>query len=116
MDTYEKETELLLRKLGVNGSYIGYSQISFGVKIVIENPLSLTHICKGLYVDIAIHFNTTPCCVERNIRTVRNLIWKKADRELLKNIFGDTDELPRNAEFMDDLAFYVWKIVNNKSI
>ena len=115
MDTYEKETELLLRKLGVKGCYAGYSQIVFGVKLVIENPLSLTHICKGLYVDIAIHFHTTPCCIERNIRTVRNLIWKKADRNLLKDIFGDTDEIPGNAEFMDDLAFYVWNIVNECS-
>ena len=115
MNTYEKETEILLRKLGVNRTYIGFKQVSYGVRLTIDNPFLLTHISKGLYVEIATYSHTTLYCVERNIRTIKELIWKKADKELLKDIFGNIDEIPRNAEFMDDLAFYVWGIVNNES-
>lgn len=112
MDIYEKRTGIILRKLGVKGKYIGYSYILFGVKIIINDPLLLTYIYKGLYTEIAIHFNTTPCCVERNIRTVKALIWESANIDLLKDIFGDIRKIPDNATFMDDLSIFVFKYRN----
>ena len=113
MNTYEKETENLLRKLGANGTYTGFRYISYGVMLIIDNPLLLTHICKGLYMEIAIHFNTNVYCVERNIRTVKELIFKK-QRYKLKRIFGDNRRLS-NSEFLDCLVVYISENINTRS-
>ena len=110
MNTYEKETEKLLRKLGINGSYLGFMFITYGVEKLHDDPMLITLICKGLYAEIAIHFNTTIYCVERNIRTIKEIIWRKADKKLLKEIFGsDRTIYPNNTEFMDCLAIYIEK-------
>ena len=111
MNIYEKETENLLRKLGANGTYTGFRYISYGVMLIIDNPLLLTHICKGLYVEIAIHFNTNVYCVERNIRTVKELIFKK-QRYKIKRI--DNTRLS-NSEFLDYLVVYISENINTRS-
>lgn len=116
MNTYEKETEIILRKLGVNGSYLGFKFVIYGVEKLHNNPMLITSICKGLYTEIAIHFNTSVYCAERNIRTIKEIIWRKADRKLLEEMFGnDVTIYPNNAEFMDYLAVHIERIVNTRS-
>ncbi len=108
MEYYKRETENLLRQLGVNGSYIGFDYILYGVDITIKNPNLTTYICKGLYVEIALYFHTTVKCAERNIRTIINAIWNCGNRKLLNKIFSvELTEKPKNAAFIDTLARYV---------
>lgn len=105
---YEKETCNLLRRLGVNNSYVGFRYTIHGVISAINNPEQLIYISKGLYVEISVHYHTSISCVERNIRTIINTIWTHGDRHLLNEIFGfDLEHKPRNGAFIDALSHYI---------
>ena len=60
---YERETSDLLRRLGVNNSYVGFGYAIHGIVSTIHNPYLLTYISKGLYVEIAAHYQTSIKCV-----------------------------------------------------
>lgn len=98
-----------LRLLGLDNTYKGFRYLIYAIQLVLEDSSILTYICKGLYVEIAIHFHTTVANVERNIRTVKEVIWNTGDREILMAIFGSQyhRKLPANARFIDMLAFYI---------
>lgn len=105
---YERETSDLLRRLGVNNSYVGFRYTSYGVIRAIANPELLVYISKGLYVEISVEYHTSIGCVERNIRTIINTIWLHGNRELLNQVFGfELEQKPRNGAFIDALAHYV---------
>lgn len=105
---YEREAINLLRRLGVNNSYVGFRYTTYGIIRAIHNPDLLVYISKGLYVEIAARFHTSTGCVERDIRTVINIIWIHGDRELLNEIFDFTlEKKPRNGAFIDALAQYI---------
>ena len=63
---YEREISNLLRRLGVNNSYIGFRYTIYGVTRTAHDPTLLAYISKGLYVDIAVHYQTSIGCVERS--------------------------------------------------
>ena len=107
----ENVTETTLRLLGLTGNYKGFKHLSYGVMLAMENPDILTAVCKYFYADIAKRFETTPECVERNIRTAKNIIWKYGKEDLRYEIFGERYQsiLPRNAVFVDLLKHYVEK-------
>lgn len=105
---YERKTGNLLRNLGVNNAYKGFRYTVYGVCRVIQDPELLTYITKGIYVEIAIHHNTTVECVERDIRTIIKTIWEHGDKALLIMVFGkELNRKPRNSAFIDALAHYV---------
>ncbi len=107
MEKYEKEAETLLRRLGTNGSYVGFRYVLYGVNQVHQNPHLTTCVCKGLYPEIAAHFHTSISCTERNIRTLINTIWEHGNRNLLNEIFyQELTEKPVNAAFIDAIAQY----------
>lgn len=107
MRQYEREAETLLRKLGANGSYVGFRYVVYGAIRAHQNPDLTTYICKGLYTEIAIHFHTTVSCAERNIRTLVNTIWKCGNRLLLNEIFyRELTKKPTNAAFIDAVTQY----------
>ncbi len=103
-----REVEKLLRLLGVNGSYKGFAFVMYSIERVILEPELLTYVYKGLYGMVASHFGVSAESAERNIRTVKEVIWEYGDRELLYKIFGDkSKEVPGNAVFIDALAAYL---------
>lgn len=55
---YERETCNLLRRLGVNNSYVGFRYTVYGVIRAIANPELLIYISKGLYVEISAEYRT----------------------------------------------------------
>ena len=109
-------TKQTLRLLGINNSYKGYAYLILAVHLVIKNPDILTNICKGLYIDIAAQFNTTVFCVERNIRTVKNHLWKCGDEVVLHKVFGALYccKVPTNATFIDALSYYIMETLSNR--
>lgn len=59
-------------------------------------------------MDIAVHYQTSIGCVERNIRTLINTIWLHGDRKLLNEIFNfELSQKPRNGAFIDAPANYI---------
>ena len=66
---------------------------------------------KILYIDIAREFHTSDRCVERNIRKVIEVIWKKSEinKTLILEIFGSKYESykPSNKMFLELLYEYI---------
>ena len=105
---YEREISNLLWRLGVNNSYIGFRYTIYGVIRTAQDPTLLAYISKGLYVDIAVRYQTSIGCVERNIRTLVNTIWLHGDRRLLNEVFNfELNPKPRNGAFIDALSNYI---------
>ena len=109
-------TEDTLRLLGLSGAYKGFGYLIFGVELSIADQDALTSVCKGLYPDTAKKFKTTSQCVERNIRTAREIIWKHGKEALRKEIFGERyqDTMPDNKDFVDALKGYIERKVNKR--
>ena len=77
----------LLYCLGVTANYTGFFHASYAVKLCIEQPERLLLVTKWVYPDVAKQYGTNWKAVERNIRTVRNVIWKQ-DHSLLEQLAG----------------------------
>lgn len=108
MEHYEKEAGKLLRQLGVDGSYLGFKYVIYGICMTVQKPDLTTYVCKGLYVEIAAHFHTTVNCAERNIRTIVKTIWDNGNRKLMSKIFcRKLTARPKNAAFIDALTDYL---------
>jgi two-component system response regulator (stage 0 sporulation protein A) len=108
MKYYDRAIQEVLRCLGVYGSYEGSRYITYAVVKIAEKPDMTHNVCKGLYKDISEHFNVSNDSVERNIRTVINIIWNRGNREMLEFIFGfHLEKRPSNTEFLDAVSKYV---------
>ena len=106
MEVTRREIEIVVRRLGGNGTYKGFNYLVYGIEVAMRNPDLLTYVCKGLYVNIATHFHTTIECAERDIRTIKMVIFQNGNREMLDEIFGNVnnDNIPTNSEFIDKLV------------
>ncbi len=101
---------LLMRSLGISGTHLGYYYLHTAVELVLEDRERLLMISKLLYPKIAAIHNTTPACVERNLRTVITACWNRGDRERLYQVAGcRLQHKPTNGEFIDLLACYIRK-------
>ena len=81
---YEKFVGKVLRNLGAERSYRGFDYITYGTALVVKDGRKLYYITKSLYPEIAIKYKTTWRCVERDIRTIVDTIWKNGDKEFLR--------------------------------
>lgn len=113
---YERQVCQLLRRLGVNSSYVGFRYAFRAILLNMQNPERVTYISKGLYAEIAAEFHTTVSCVERDIRTVVTIIWLHGDHDLLDELFGfHVSGRPRNASFIDAVSHYLM-VQNEESL
>ena len=95
MTNRENAAHKLLRILGANGGYLG-----FYYKTIYQ--------CKWLYNEVAERYHTTPFCVERNIRTMVDMIWNYGNRQFLKELVPyPFNAKPKNAQFIDGLVAYM---------
>ena len=107
-DLRRVELDNLLRRLGVTRNYVGRMYLMTSVEMVINDCTLLQNITKGLYPMIAKMYNTTVNSVERNIRTVGEIIWLKGNYKLLEEVFGyELPNKPSNGELIDSLAYYI---------
>ncbi len=95
----------LLRRLGASGHYYGFRYAVRAVEMLLDHPDRIHYIVKGVYLEIAGEYHTTPGCVERNIRTVVRRVWEYPDHALLDEIAGyQLYRQPTNTEFLDMIA------------
>lgn len=112
---YEKDSaqtplgaERLLRLLGVSGKLSGFRYAVYMVEQVRDQPENMVLVTKRLYMLTAEHFNTTPSCVERNLRTLIQNCWSYPDHSFLNLIAGaELKQAPTNSQFVDILAAYL---------
>ena len=101
MTRKEHASHKLLRRLGANGSYLGFYYTASAIDLVMDSGEPI-YQCKWLYGEVAKMYHTTPYCVERNIRTVVDAIWSQGNRELLVEIIPyPANAKPKNAQFID---------------
>lgn len=100
--------ETLLWRLGANYSYTGFTYILSAIELIQEDRQVLQYITKGVYLPVAMQYKTTDKCVERDIRTVVEAIWKYGNHGLLEKIAGrKLADRPNNRNFLEILARYV---------
>ena len=84
------DAERLLRLLGVSGKLTGFRYAVYMVEQVRDQP------------------ETTPSCVERNLRTLIQSCWNYPDHSFLNLIAGaELRQPPTNSQFIDILAAYL---------
>ena len=114
---YETKVSNLLRRLGINNSYMGFRYTVYGVIRTVYDPDLLVYISKGLYVEIASRYKTSIGCVERNIRTIINVIWLHGNKKLLNEIFHiELKQKPCNGAFIDALVGYIIDIFDEDMV
>ncbi len=95
---------ILLQQLGVTSSYTGFFHTAYAILLTIGEPRRLLLVTKWLYPDVAAYYRTSWYAVERNIRTVVNLVWK-THPELLSQLAGyPLDKRPSSSQFIFILA------------
>lgn len=94
----------LLYRLGVTGNYTGFFHTAYAVSLCAEQPDRLLLVTKWLYPEVAKQYKTKWQSVERNIRTVGNIIWRE-NRPLLEELARrPLVQKPRNAQLLAILS------------
>ncbi len=103
-----QQIERLIRSLGIGATYQGYHYLNYAVLLCMQDEKYLLSTCKLLYPEVASVFNTTSCCVERNLRTIIKICWDRGNRDLLQNIaMHPLFYKPTSSEFLDMLVAYL---------
>ena len=84
----KESLDSLLHQAGVSRCYIGYSFFAEAVSMAMEDPSLLTGIQKNIYLPIAKQHGISLFQLEKNIRTVRDVIMRNDGQELLKKLNG----------------------------
>lgn len=104
-----REVYGLIRRLGATSKYKGYYFVAEAVKVSMEIQERPMKITKDVYPILAKKFKSTPSNIEHNIRTLVNICWI-THRDVMEEIAGYTLEYrPTNSEFVDILAYYLYK-------
>lgn len=104
MEDMLSEIYSLLYQLGVTGNYTGFFHTSYAIMLCVDQPDRLLLVTKWLYPEVAKHYKTNWKAVERNIRTVNDIIWRE-NRPLLEELARrPLMEKPRNTQLLSILA------------
>lgn len=100
----------LLHELGVPSNLLGYGYLKTAIKLVYNNKdgYYARAYVKKLYPEVARIHNTTYIRVERAIRNVIEIVWKRGNTNLLDEMFCSIISTDRgkatNAEFISTVV------------
>lgn len=97
----------LLTSIGVPSNYTGVKQTAYAVALVLENSELLNFVTKRLYPAVAKCDRTTPTSVERNIRTIVQIIWENNPAALCGIAGYQMKHKPTNSQFVAILVDYL---------
>ena len=72
----KQKIQFLLHTAGVFSYYYGYQYFIRSVELAVQNPERLQSIQKEIYIIVASEFQTSIASVERDIRTIRDVMMK----------------------------------------
>ena len=98
------EVQKLLGQLGVTANYAGYFYLVEGICLAMEDKSRLLSITKEIYQELAIRHHTTVGRVERNMRTVIHVVWRKEPALLEKITRYPFDNRPSVGKFMGSIV------------
>lgn len=101
----------LLLSIGIPPNIYGYAYTAYAIELLLMDEEYQHYITKGLYVDIATKFNTTPSRVERAIRHAISVAWLHGNINLINYIFKNCvrpdKSVPTNSVFLSRLFYYI---------
>lgn len=97
-----------LRRLGIGRHFKGYRAAVAAVKRIVEDEGRLQNITRDVYIPVAEEVGGTWSTVERNLRTIVRVAWKK-NSPLLNEMAGyEPTKEPTVTEFLEILARPFW--------
>ena len=106
-----KSIHTILLSIGIPPNLLGYQYITHAISLIMTNPEYMHHITKGLYIDIASRFLTTPTRVERAIRHSIAVAWSHKNNPVIRNIFQNSIDpekgAPTNSRFLAGIYYYL---------
>lgn len=109
-ESLEKIVTSLMLQLGITANLMGYEYIRTAVLLVIQDEKLKKNVTKGLYLEIANKYNSTPSRVERAMRHAIGTSFKRIENfEIVYKIFGNSRSKfkPTNTEYISAVADYV---------
>ena len=85
----ETLTKFLLRS-GVFQCYAGYPYFVSAVEMAIENPWRLSNIRQEIYRPLAARYGVSLSCIEKDIRTIRDVIVRNNGLAILEKMTGQS--------------------------
>lgn len=105
----ESNIHNLLLSIGIPPNICGYSYITYAEELLLTE--AHPPVPKGLYIDIAKKYHTTPSRVERAIRHAISVAWLYGDINTIDNIFANCVKpdkgVPTNSVFLFRLFYYI---------
>lgn len=84
----KRKIQNLLHQTGVFSYYCGYHYFIRSVELGVQNSDRLQSIQKEIYITVASEFKTSLTSVERDIRTIRDVMMKNGGEQLLIQMTG----------------------------
>ncbi len=101
----------ILLSIGIPPNIYGYAYITYAVELLLRDSEYQHYVTKGLYVDIARKYKTTPSRVERAIRHAISVAWLHGNADLIHYIFRNCVRpdkgVPSNSVFLARLYYYI---------
>lgn len=85
----KRNIKTLLHSMGVYQNYAGYRYFVAAVELAAVEPARLTHMRQEIYFPVAEKFNVSIMQVERDIRTIRDVVVRNGGIKLLEEISGE---------------------------
>jgi hypothetical protein len=100
--------ERLLRMLGASGTLVGFRYAVYMINRVLDDEDMLLLITKRLYPETAKQYGVKASSVERGLRTLIAMCWKRSNAPMFEIIAGrPVDFMPTNSEFLDMVSSYL---------
>lgn len=99
-----------LLSLGISMNYVGFWFCAYAIYLVMEDPGAITNITKSVYIPAAKHFGVSQANVERNIRTIIDVVWN--ENACLLNKYAGYVLLfkPTCSQFISVLSMHIIKL------
>lgn len=111
MNDLKRNISKIVKEFGIPANLKGYRCIICAIELLIKEPNRVDSVI-GLYTEVANMLDTTMSRAERAIRHAIEHGWSRAERSLVKELFGhsvdiDKGKPPKNSEFLATVAEYI---------
>lgn len=100
-----------LNEFGIPANINGYYYLKHALVLSLKDPSLIKYMTKGVYPQVADHYDTTPSRVERSIRHAIEFVFDRLSPEMIEQYFGNCVS-PRkgrlsNSEFIATLSEHI---------
>ena len=99
-----EDVHAIISQLGVGYNYKGARMIESAVLLALEDPGALQLVTKWIYPQVAKELDTTPERVERNIRTVVEILWDNDRAAFCRTLNRSFHRRPTNSAFLSAIS------------